>query len=196
MKKNENGKMGEAYKGQEKAPGSSKSKIGGIESGSSSGPKNMHVKDYGAYAAQDHAPKGLHGGPAETKGSIMKDMHIDKYGGAYEKQAHAGKDHGSPEIEDSTECLKGEPGSYLGHFRQEKFIKQGHNSDGSIPMGPSMDIMDKLKGATSGRMSDSEFENYVDRGGGVKSKDIGDDQEKLDLRSGRVSPAKMKKNDD
>lgn len=132
------GEIGESYRAQQKAPGSSKRSIGGIESGMD-GKKPMGLsvtKNGSAYANQEKAMGGLHGTSTQSSGSIMPTAGVP-YGKANANQAHW-KDGGSKaDISHTTKDLSGETGSYMGHFRQEKFIRQGHNSDGMIPMAPS-----------------------------------------------------------
>lgn len=111
--------------------------MGGITSGKekTSALKSTSVTKTGsAYAHQEKFPTGKHGGGPETKDSLMKNLTVSK-GGAYKSQAHF-KDAGTkPEL-----CCEMQDKGYLGHFAQEKFLRQGHNSDGVI----GMDAADNL----------------------------------------------------
>ena len=133
------GKMGESYKKQEHAKAAARSNIGGIgsETENVSAIKDLAVKEsHSAYRNQDHAEKGMHGGSAETKGSLIGSPTVER-GRAYAGQAKA-SDAGTKADLALGDCLSGEEGKYLGHFRNDKYLRDGHNSDGYVPMGPGM----------------------------------------------------------
>lgn len=181
--------FGDAFRGQEKAPDAARSSIGGIgsETENASGLKSLAVtKSHDAYRQQEKAPGGLHGGE-KGSGSALQSPTVSR-GGAYAAQSKA-SDSGSEIRQPATEGLQGETGAYLGHFRQDKFIRQGHNSDGYVPLGPSAG-------------SYASDQGKAKRGVEVKSKEASPEMDRLDLRTGKVKagarpkPTPRQDNDD
>lgn len=139
VKSPSSGKFGESYRAQQKAtpaPGSGRGGIGS-EHENVSGIKDLAVtKSHSAYAHQEHAATGMHGGGPDKQGSLLTSPTVSKHR-AYANQAHAKDGKSTTELCEA-EALQGETGSYMGHFRQEKYLREGHNSNGYVPMGPGM----------------------------------------------------------
>jgi len=79
--------------------------------------------------------------------------------------------------------------SYLGHFSQEKYLKEGHNTSGSMPMG-IFDPFSKEYGAET-RMEQEKREKEQKIGQGIV-KMIQDDSDETKVRAiGRAQKRKM-----
>lgn len=144
-------KIGEAYSNEAKAPRrgvkaddadeySDKSGVDGWDKG---------VESHGAYRSQAKAPtgrgsSGSHGSPSPKPISGF-DQAVSK-GGAYAAQNKADHVHEEPSLgfQPAKEGLE-----YMGHFAQEKFLRQGHND------GPSME-MDGFDGPDMGQVNGGE----------------------------------------
>lgn len=141
------GKMGESYKAQEKAPRKGV-KADDADEYMSKGSMPKGVPNYRGFADQDKAPQGRgNRGPSQADGGPIGywDKSVEK-GDAYEEQCHWGeKDNNeSPSMGFK---LSGEGAAHLGHFNNEKYLRQGHND------GPKMD-MDIRTNAEKGGWSD------------------------------------------
>lgn len=88
---------------------------------------NKSVSPYGAYRSQSHAPEGRgNRGPSQADGGPIKDWDVPvKPHGQYAAQQHWGK--GSAESGSLGFKLEGEATGYLGHMKQEKYLRMGHN---------------------------------------------------------------------
>lgn len=134
--KDSKGKMGEAYRKQDKAP---KKGVPADDADEYKASKvdfqNLSVSKGKAYAMQAKAPTGRGSrGPTQTDGQADPywDKPVSGSHKAYEAQCKWGKEGTeAPSMGFKT----GHHGfEYLGHFAQDKFLRQGHND------GPNMNM--------------------------------------------------------
>lgn len=125
-------KPGEAYQAQDKAPKKGVKADDADEYQARGSQYDKSVSKSKAYASQDKAPQGRGArGPSQADGGPIKywDKSVEK-SDAYEEQCKWGDSDNNQTP--SLGFKLGEGSSYLGHFAQEKFLREGHNDGGLI----------------------------------------------------------------
>lgn len=136
MKSKDSGKMGEAYRQQDKAPRKGvKADDADEYSAGSSDFSKLYVEKGKAFSEQAKAPQGRgNRGPSQDDGPPVSywDKSTPK-SKAYEEQCHWG-DSDNNQAPSMGFKFSGPGSEYLGHFKQDKNLRQGHND------GPNMNM--------------------------------------------------------
>lgn len=137
------------------------------------GTGKKYVPKHDAYKEQDKAPQGRgNRGPSQLDGGPIEGWNVSvKEHGAYDSQHHAPA-KGSSKVDSSSLGFKlSENADYLGHFKEEKYHRMGHND------GPSWGQIGEATGdANSAEMAARKDAELPDPDPKVGQKPLDDEE--------------------
>lgn len=170
-------KMKEAYDNQAKAPKKGVKADDADEYQARDASFEESVEKSKAYAKQSKAPQGRGSrGPSQSDGGPIErwDVPVKAYG-AYDAQCHWGEgdNNSSPSLGFKMESG---PSDYLGHFKNEKFLRMGHNDGPSL--GSMADAWDDKQSAELTNQKNLNVDQPDERSSQDKTKSAQDSMRK------------------